>query len=79
MTGKIVVLSSELIRFEIDAEYWTIEPVRVTAGEVVQHKVRLHITGLSGPVAEFTDVIAVWHLAKGDIIQPPDHVISGDE
>ncbi len=69
-TGTIAVLTADLIRFEILADYWTTESIR--SGETLIWRVRLRIAGQDAPVAEFGDVHAVWYLSKGDIVQPDE-------
>ena len=66
--SKVVVLTTDLIRFEIEATHWITESIRT--GDAVQYRVKLHVAGSGEIVAEFNDVAAVWHLAKGDIIKP---------
>lgn len=64
----ICVLTSEMVRFEIDGDSWLSERTRMEDVMVTHVKV----TKNGGRVAEFSDVHAVWYGDKGTLIKPDD-------
>jgi hypothetical protein len=73
--GKIVVFTSEMIRVEVEADHWLVEPLRI--GDALQLRTKLFLTGNTQPTAEFADIHAIWHKDKGELI-PPDHIVDDE-
>ena len=67
----IAVLTTEGVLFEIQGDYWVSERTRAEDGHI-QVSTRIRCEGVEKPVAEFTDVHAVWQKAKGEMIREED-------
>ena len=66
------VLTSEMVRFEIDAKSW--KTMRYINGEEGVTQLVTEVYSEAGErVAEFADLHAIWNGEKGTLVKPDDN------